>query len=144
MQRCCCSDFNSVLARFLCYLLKGPMKRDFLDIYFYYYCFSIWIFFHEHSRFTRQQGKGEGIYLTPLYHFHPLHRHLDISRAITAESSPLHSWQPDSSREPLVSERKSLTTKLRALIYLTTFFGVCKFKNASAMRVIFFFKMFKI
>ena len=24
------------------------------------------------------------------YHFHPLHRHLDISRAITAESSPLH------------------------------------------------------
>ena len=24
------------------------------------------------------------------YHFHLLHRHLDISRAITAESSPLH------------------------------------------------------
>ena len=52
--------------------------------------FSIWIFFHEHSQFTGQQGKGEGIYLTPLYHFHPLHRHLDISRAITAKSSPLH------------------------------------------------------
>ena len=52
--------------------------------------FSIWVFFHEHSRFTGQQGKGEGIYLTPRYHFHPLHRHLDISRAITAESSPLH------------------------------------------------------
>ena len=52
--------------------------------------FSIWVFFHEHSRFTGHQGKGEGIYLTPLYHFHPLHRHLDISRAITAESSPLH------------------------------------------------------
>ena len=52
--------------------------------------FSIWVFFHEHSRFTGQQGKGEGIYLTPLCHFHPLHRHLDISRAITAESSPLH------------------------------------------------------
>ena len=43
----------------------------------------------------RQQGKGEAISLSPLYHFHPLHRHLDISRAITAESSPLHiasSW----------------------------------------------------
>ena len=52
--------------------------------------FSIWVFFHKHSRFTGQQGKGEGIYLTPLYHFHPLHRHLDISRVITAESSPLH------------------------------------------------------
>ena len=51
--------------------------------------FSIWVFFHEHSRFTGQQGKGEGIYLTPLYHFHPLHGHLDISRAITAGSSPL-------------------------------------------------------
>ena len=52
--------------------------------------FSIWVFFHEHSRFTGQQGKGESIYLTPLYHFHPLHRDLDISREITAESSPLH------------------------------------------------------
>ena len=51
---------------------------------------SIWVFFHEHSRFTGQQGKEEGIYLSPLYHFHPLHRHLDISQAITAESSPLH------------------------------------------------------
>ena len=35
-------------------------------------------------------SKGEVVSLTPLYHFHPLHRHLDISRAITAESSPLH------------------------------------------------------
>ena len=52
------------------------------DIAFFFYLG----FFQEHSRFTGQQGKGEGIYLTPLYHFHPLHRHLDISRAITAES----------------------------------------------------------
>ena len=56
----------------------------------FFFFFSIWVFFHEHSRFTGQQGKGEGIYLTPLCHFHPLHRHLDISRAIAAESSPLH------------------------------------------------------
>ena len=55
-----------------------------------FFFFSIGVFFHEHSRSTGQQGKGEGIYLTPLYHFHPLHRNLDISRAITAESSPLH------------------------------------------------------
>ena len=52
--------------------------------------FSIWVFFHKHSQFTEQQGKGEAISLTPLYHFHPLHRHLDISRAITTEGSPLH------------------------------------------------------
>ena len=52
--------------------------------------FSIWVFFHVHSRFTGQQGKGEAICLTPLYHFLPLHRHLDISQVITAESSLLH------------------------------------------------------
>ena len=58
--------------------------------FFFFFFLSIWVFFHEHSRFTGQQEKGEGIYLTPLYHFHPLHGHLDISRAIAAESSPLH------------------------------------------------------
>ena len=46
-------------------------------------------FSHDHSRIIGLQGKGEGIYLTPHYHFHPLYRHLDIRRAITAESSPL-------------------------------------------------------
>ena len=45
---------------------------------------------HEHSRITGPQGKEEGISLTSHYHLHPLHRHLDISRMITAESSPLH------------------------------------------------------
>ena len=52
--------------------------------------FSILVFFHEHSRITGLQGKEEGISLTSHYHFHPLHRQLDISWAITAESSPLH------------------------------------------------------
>ena len=47
-------------------------------------------FFHVHSRLRDQQRKGEAICVTPLYHFHWLHRHLDISRAITAECSPLH------------------------------------------------------
>ena len=36
-----------------------------------------------------KSGKG-GDSLPPLYHFHPLHRQLDISRTITAESPPLH------------------------------------------------------
>ena len=87
-------------------ILKSNAFR-FGNEYFFFF-FSIWVLFHEHSRFTGQQGKGEGIYLTPLYHFHPLHRHLDISRAITAESSPLHIagsrtrtgnlWLPSASR----------------------------------------------
>ena len=85
---------------------------------FIYFCFSIWVFYHEHSRIAGQQGKGEVIYLTPLYHFHPLHSRLDIGRAIAAGGSPLRmagSRQADSNRGPLVFERKSLTTKLRAL-----------------------------
>ena len=73
-----------------------------------YFFFSIWFFFHELSRITGLQWKGEGISLTPHYHFHPLHRHLDISRTITAGSSPLHIassrnqtgnlWFPNASR----------------------------------------------
>ena len=80
----------------------------------FFFFFSIWVFFHGHSRFTGQQGKGEATSLTPLYHFDPLHRHLDISRAITAEFTSAHSQQLESDREPLVSERKPLTTKLCA------------------------------
>ena len=51
--------------------------------------FFLSVFFHEPERFTGQQGKGEAIFLIPLYHFHLLHRYLDITRAITAESSVL-------------------------------------------------------
>ena len=54
------------------------------------FSFSIRFFFHDHSRITELQGKGEGISLTLHYHFDPLHRHVDISQAITAESSSLH------------------------------------------------------
>ena len=46
--------------------------------------------FHEHSRFTGQDGKGEAISQTLLHNFHLLQRHLDVSRAITAESSLLY------------------------------------------------------
>ena len=84
-RKSCSKKFNKYVTNFD-YIDKILIVLSF----FYFLFFSIWVFFHEHSRFTGQQGKGEGIYLTPLYHFHPLHRHLDISRAITAESSPLH------------------------------------------------------
>ena len=73
--------------------------------------FFLWVFFRDHSRITGLQGKVEGISLTPHYHFHSLHRHLDISPAITAESSPVHIvssrtrngmlWFPSTSRQPL-------------------------------------------
>ena len=51
------------------------------------------------------------LYLTPLYHFNPFHEHLDISRAITLESTPQHVasnqiwarnfWFPSASHKPL-------------------------------------------
>ena len=63
------------------------VRRMFL---FFFVFFSIWVFFNEHSRITGLQGKGECISLDPHYHFHTLYRQLDISRAITPESSPLH------------------------------------------------------
>ena len=76
--------------------------------------------FHDYSRFTGQQRDGEAISLTPLYHFHPLHRYLNISWVITARSSPLHIYLPDSNREQLVLELMPLTTKLRAEAHLLT------------------------
>ena len=59
---------------------------------FWVYIFFFYLGFLSRT-FTnhRTAGKGEGISLTPHYHFHPLHRRLDISRAITAGSSPAHS-----------------------------------------------------
>ena len=59
-----------------------------LFLWDFFVFFSIWVFFHKLSRITVLQGKGEDISLTPHYHFHPLHRHLDVSRMIIAESSP--------------------------------------------------------
>ena len=81
------------------------LQTQMFRISFFYLGFLSQITFTNH----RTAGKGEGISLTPHYHFHPLHRHLDIGLAITAESSLLHI---EVNREPLVSQRISLTTKL--------------------------------
>ena len=93
-------------------VLLRPLPFCPLVISFFFF-FCIWVFFHKHSRFTGQQGKGEAISLSPLYHFHPLYRHLDIGWAITAESSPLHItssrtrtenlWFPSARRFPSAS-----------------------------------------
>ena len=68
-------------------LFLHVVKRILLLVVFL--SFSIWLFFPEYSRFTGQQMKGEAIFLYPSYHFHPFHRHLDISLVIATESSPL-------------------------------------------------------
>ena len=70
---------------------KANACNEYIYIYIYIYVYiSIQIFFHEPSRFKGQQEKEEGISLTPLYHFYPLQRHLDISWEITAQSSLLN------------------------------------------------------
>ena len=59
-------------------------------------CTSFFFFFYQgflSQPFTNRRTAGEGgghFFLTPHYHFHQFHRQLDISRAITAESLPLH------------------------------------------------------
>ena len=95
LTSCECERSGSALKRLNTYLRAsrgqnrlnplGLMHIN-LDVDFFF----IWVFFHNHSRITGLQGKGEGISLTPHYHFHPLQRYLDISWAITAESSSLH------------------------------------------------------
>ena len=62
---------------------KVNEKNTELSPFVFCFLFSIWVFFHEHLRITGLQGKAEGISLTPHYHFHPLHRHLDSSRTRT-------------------------------------------------------------
>ena len=65
-------------------------QNSIVVVFLWIFFFSIGVFFHNYSRITGLQGKGEGISLIPHYHFHQLHRYLDIRRAISAESSPLH------------------------------------------------------
>ena len=81
-------------------MLKVIDKLDFVEtitttkertftIYSILFFLSGFSFTNDHDS-QRQPGKGKAISLISLYHFYPLHRHLDISRAITAESSPLY------------------------------------------------------
>ena len=93
--------------------------QTFSHLISYLIFFSIWVFFHEHSRIAGLQGKGEDISLTPHYHFLPLHIRLDISRAITAESSPVNIASSRTRTGKLwFPKHKSLTTKLRAQMSL--------------------------
>ena len=59
----------------------------------------------------RTAGEGEGNSLTPHYHFRPLHRHLDISRAITVGSSPLR-IASSRTRTGNISSTKSVESNL--------------------------------
>ena len=79
------------------------------------FCLSIWVFFHKHSQITEQQEKrGVHFFISSL----PLppnskafrHQPEDHCSEVIFALSQL----PDSIGDSLVSERKSLTTKLAA------------------------------
>ena len=91
-------------------LLNEHIPIHKFSFFFFFFFLSGFSFTTIHdSKDSRR--REEGISLTPHYPFHPLHRQLVISRAITAESSPLHIgrsrtrtgnlWFPSASRQPL-------------------------------------------
>ena len=84
--------------------------------------FSIWVFFHEHSLFTSGYLFNFSLPLPPASQT-LRHQAGDYCRQLTSA----HSQQPKSNREPLVSKRKSLTTKLYAINLLIIFLSVYNF-----------------
>ena len=92
---CACVFFSIFLALMYCIFLNYFLSvysfcwSSLICIYVYIYVFYLG-FLLQPSTNHRTAGEGGGHSLTPHYHFHPLPRHLDISRAITAGSSPLH------------------------------------------------------
>ena len=80
--------------------------------------FFIWVFFHEHSQYTEQQGKGEAVSnfsLPPLPASQTLrHQMGDYGRELTSA----HSQDSELNREPVASDRELLTTKVNAYMFL--------------------------
>ena len=70
---------------------------------------------------SQDSRRRSRLLVKPHYHFHPLRKHLAISRVITAESSPLHiDCGRTRTGKPLFSECKSLVSviSLRSFVFL--------------------------
>ena len=67
------------------FIFKKKVSRDEGSDFYYDPCPELL----HYTLLTGLQGKGEGISSTHHYHSDTLHRHLDINRTITAESSSL-------------------------------------------------------
>ena len=82
---------------------------------FFFFFFSIWVFLSRTFMIHKTAGERGGYLFNSSLPLPPASQTLrhqlgDYCRELTSA----HSWQPDSNQEPLVSEGKSLTTKLRA------------------------------
>ena len=77
----------------------------------FFFCFLFFFYLGFVSRtFTMYRTAGDSLLPLPPASQTFRHQPGDYCRELTS----IHSLQPDSNREPLVSERKSLTSKLRA------------------------------
>ena len=93
--------------------LHGYLKRqqNRLYIFFFYLCFLSRTF-----TILRTAGEGNGSLFNSSLPLPTASQTLRYQPGgYCRELTSTHSQQPDSNREPLVSERKSLTTKLRTL-----------------------------
>ena len=100
--------------------LKFQSKENYFQTRSFFF-FHRFFFSRPFTNHRTAEERG-GYFVTPHYNFHSLHRHLDISRAIIAGSSPPHICSSRTrTRDSLVFERKSLTTKLRALNWFCSF-----------------------
>ena len=85
------TSFPIGTVKFMCFSVFSPQQVNCFstlsqsDVFFFYLGFLL-------QQFTnhRTAVEGGGHFLTPRYHFHPLHRQLDISQTITTKSSTLH------------------------------------------------------
>ena len=91
----CCHPLHQDFAEVQAQIILCSIKRMYYSympnqgVAYVRFFFPIWDFLHNHSRIKGLQGKGEGILLTPRYHFHLLHRHLDIGWGNITGGSPL-------------------------------------------------------
>ena len=85
-----CIDSVRYNAKYTCLTCKFAIGTYslFLFICFFYFFFYLGFLLRTFT-IQRTEREGEAISLIPFHLFHPLHEHLDISRAITAERSPL-------------------------------------------------------
>ena len=101
----------------------------FFCFYFLFFCFFLSAF-----SFTtiHEPGKRVDISWTPYYYFYPLHRYIDISQAITAESSPLQITSDRTHTGSLVI-RAQVANQNREIIFLKAKIKFCKIKTYSTI-----------
>ena len=85
----------------------------------HFFFLSVFFFTDIHnSQDSRRKGEGEAIFLTPLYHFHLLPRHIDIRWVINAESSPI----PIANNQTRTQNPWFLSTRHETLSYAYLYF----------------------